>query len=291
MTNALEALSKDIASITSKARPSVVAVHARRRAPSTGIVWNGEGIVITAAHTLETSEDIEISTPDGKTATAALIGRDSGTDVAVLRANELDKPAPDWGDTSRLEPGHLAVIVAPRRIALVGVNAVDNEWTTRSGGRLDRYIETDPKRFRGFSGSLLLDTGGKALAMNTTGLARRKPLSVPAETLRRVVGNLIEHGGVRRGFVGITTSPVRLPEAVESQKVGLLVLSVQPGSPAAEAGLFLGDVVLGVGDVVAENPMALLSYLTEERIGEDIGIRILRTGEEKTVALRLGERK
>ena len=125
------------------------------------------------------------------------------------------------------------MVVAPRRASLAAINVVGEEWTTRSGGRLDRYIEIDPKRFRGFSGSLLLDCNGKALGINTTGLARCKPLTVPTETLRRVVDNLIEHGEVRRGFLGITTSPVRLPDTVASQDVGLLILSVQPKSPAA----------------------------------------------------------
>ena len=294
MSNTLDALSQDIARIASKARPSVVAIYGRRVAPSSGIVWNGDGIVITAAHTLESDDSFELTDAGGARKNAALVGRDPGTDVAVLRAADLDKTPPDWPDrkdTSRLEAGHLAVVVAPRRTGLVTVTVVDEEWTTRSGGRLDRYIEIDPKRFRGFSGSLLLDGNGQALGMNTTGLARRKPLTVPTETLRRVVDNLIEHGEVRRGFLGITTSPVRVPDTVESQDVGLLILSVQPKSPAAAAGLFLGDVVLGIDNEIAESPITLLTYLTEERIGQNIDLRILRAGEEKTVSVLLGKRK
>ena len=290
MSNPLDALSQDIARIASKAHPSVVAIHGRRVAPSSGIIWNGEGMVITAAHTLEFDDSFELTEAGGARKNAALVGRDPGTNVAVLRATDLDKPAPDWTETSRLEAGHLAVVVAPRRAGLVAVNVVDEEWTTRGGGRLDRYIEIDPKRFRGFSGSLLLDCNGQALGMNTTGLARRKPLTVPTETLRRVVVNLIEHGEVRRGFLGITTSPVRLPSTVESQAVGLLILSVQPESPAAAAGLFLGDVVLGIESEIAESPIALLTYLTEERIGQNVDMRILRAGEEKTVSVLLGKR-
>lgn len=293
MTNSLETLSKDIALLAAKTRPSVVAIRGRRGAPSTGIVWNGDRIVVTAAHTLETDDDadVELETFDGQRVAATLVGRDPGTDIAVLRATGLDKPAPVWADTSRLEDGYLGIVVAPRRTGLVALNVIDKEWTTRGGGRVDRRIEIDPKRFRGFSGSILMNAGAQALGMNTTGLARRRPLTLPSETLRRVVANLIEHGGVRRGFLGITTSPVKLPQALGAQDVGLLVISVQPGSPADAAGLFLGDVVLGVGDVAAEDPVALLSYLTEERIGQTVDMRILRTGEEKTVSVELGERK
>lgn len=291
MANTLDALSQDIARIAQKARPSVVAVHGRRGAPSSGIVWNSDGIVITAAHTLESDDSLELTDASGARRNAALVGRDPGTDIAVLRATDLDKPAPDFADTDRLEAGQLAVVVACRRTGLVTVNVVDEAWTTRSGGRLDRYIEIDPKRFRGFSGSLLLDGNGQALGMNTTGLARRKPLTVPTETLRRVVDNLIEHGEVRRGFLGITTSPVRLPDTVESQDVGLLILSVQPGSPAAAAALFLGDVILGIEGEITESPIAILTSLTEERIGQNVAMRILRAGEEKTVSVVLGKRK
>lgn len=292
MTKTLEALSRDIAGIATKARPSVVAVHGRRGAPSTGIVWNGDGTVVTSARTLEVDDgDIALTTIDGRQVTSALVGRDPGTDVAVLRASELDKPAPVWADTSRVEAGHASVVVAPRRTTLATVAAVDGEWTTRNGGKLDRRIELDVSRFRGFSGSLLLDAAGAALGLNTTGLARRSPMTIPAESLRRVVTNLVEHGGIRRGFLGITTSPVRLPETVASQDVGLLILSVQPESPAADAGLYLGDVVLGVGGETAESPMALLAYLTEDRIGKSVDLRILRAGEEKTMSVQLGERK
>ena len=273
MANTLDALSQDIARIASKARPSVVAIDGRRVAPLSGIVWNSEGIVIAAAHTLESDDSVELTDASGARKNATLVGRDPGTDVAVLRATDLDKPTPDWPDwtdTGRLEAGHLAVVVARRRSSLVAVNVVDEEWTTRSGGRLDRYIEIDPKRFRGFSGSLLLNGNGQAQGMNTTGLARRKPLTVPTETLRRVVDNLIEHGEVRRGFLGITTSPVRLPNTVKSQDVGLLILSVQTGGPAAAAELFLGDVVLAIDGEIAQSPIALLTSLTEERIGHNV---------------------
>lgn len=291
MTSTLDELSNSISRIAAEARPSVVAVYGRRGAPSTGIVWNGDGIVLASAHTLESEGDIALATMDGREVTSALVGRDPGTDIAVLRSSELDKPAPEWTDSSHVEAGHQTVVLAPRRVALAIVAAVDDAWTTESGGKLDRRIEIDVNRFRGFSGSLLLDGGGGALGMNTTALARRTALTIPTETLRRVVDDLVEHGGVRRGFLGITTSPVRLPETVPSQDVGLLILSVQPGSPAADAGLFLGDVVLAVDGELADSATALLAYLGAERIGKSIDVRILRAGEETTVSVRLGERK
>ena len=101
---------------------------------------------------------------------------------------------------------------------------------------------------------------------------------------------LLKHGDVRRGFLGITTYPIRLPDTVKSQSTGLLVLSVQAGSPAEKAGLYLGDVLLGIDGKRVDSPAALLSLLSEERIGKTLEGRILRTGKEETVSLVVGAR-
>ena len=150
-----------------------------------------------------------------------------------MRAKNASFAIPAWGDTAKLEAGELLIQVAAsssgRRISLTAASVVAGEWTTDQGGRILRYIETDSRLFPGFSGSLLLSAEGHALALNTAGLRRRTPLAIPVETLRHVVEKLLKHGDVRRGFLGITTYPIRLPDTVKSQSTGLLVLSVQAG--------------------------------------------------------------
>src|SRR5262249_51392530 len=133
------------------------------------------------------------------------------------------------------------------RARLGVVNALADSWHTPAGARVERYVESDIALHPGFSGSLLADTGGRAIGLNTSGLVRRARVALDVLTLRRVVASLLEHGAVRRGFLGIGTHPVRLPAEVEKargQSAGLLLLSVQPGSPAAQAGLLLGDTLL-----------------------------------------------
>jgi S1-C subfamily serine protease len=144
--------------------------------------------------------------------------------------------------------------------------------------------------FPGFSGSLLVSADGRALAFNTAGLRRRTPLAIPVETIRRVVEKLAKDGEVRRGFLGISTYPIRLPDAVKSQRSGLLVLSVQPGSPAETAGLYLGDVLLAVEGRSIDSPASLLAVLGEERIGKALEARVLRTGKEEKVSIVVGVR-
>ncbi|MGH9389746.1 MAG: S1C family serine protease, partial [Vicinamibacteria bacterium] len=281
-------------SLVKNAGDCVVEVRARRRTSSSGVAWPGDGLVVTALHTVEEEEGIEIRTARGETFPAVIAGRDPSTGIALLRAKTASFAIPPWGDTARLEAGDLLVLVASssngRRVSLTTASVVSGEWTTDQGGRIDRYVETDARLFPGFSGSLLLAADGRALALATAGLRRRTPLAIPIETLRRVVDSLLEHGEVRRGFLGITTYPIRLPDSVKSQRTGLLVLSVSGGSPAEKAGLFLGDVLLSIDGRSVDSPAVLFSLLGEERIGKALEARILRTGKEEGVSVVVGSR-
>jgi serine protease DegQ len=292
---ALKELNDEIQKIARKASGSVWEVRARRRAPSTGVAWSKDGLLVTAAHTLEEEDGFDVVGPSGETHRAAVVGRDPSTDVALLRAEKAELSVPDWGDTTGLEAGSLAVVVAAsrlgRKVVLTATSLVGNGWNTESGSRVDRYIETDCRLFPGFSGSLVLDVSGKGIGIGTAAFGRRSALSIPIETVRRVTGSLLEHGEVKRGFLGITSYPVRLPEKVKSQRAGLLVLSVQDGSPASEAGLFLGDVILTSDGSVVDSPTALLSHLGEDRIGKKLEIGILRAGRQESIPVTVGERQ
>lgn len=291
---ALAKLNEDIQSVIAKAGDSVVEVRARRRSPSSGVAWPGDGLIVTALHTVEEEEGIEIRTARGESFPAAIAGRDPSTGIALLRAQKASFAIPPWGDTAKLEPGAVLVLVASssygRRVSLTTASVVSGTWTTDQGGRIDRYIETDARLFPGFSGSVLLAADGRALALNTAGLRRRTPLAIPVETLRRVVEKLLQHGEVRRGFLGITTYPIRLPDSVKSQRAGLLVLSVAEESPAERAGLYLGDVLLAVDGQKVDSPAALFSLLGDDRIGKTLEARILRTGREESVSVVVGSR-
>jgi S1-C subfamily serine protease len=290
----LKNLNEDIRALAARASESVVEVRGRRGAPSSGVAWSNDGLVVTAEHTLEEDEGIEIATAGGKVLQADIAGRDPSTGVALLRAKGTSLTPPRFRDSGAVKAGEVVLLVAASRlgprVSITTVSLAGGPWHTDNGGRIDRYVETDARLFSGFSGSLLLDAEGEALGLNTAGLRRRTPLVIPGETLGRVVRILAERGSVRRGYLGITTYPVRLPESVSTQKVGLLVLSVQGGSPAASAGLFLGDVILAVDGQSVESPAALLSQLTEERVGTRLETRILRAGREEKVSLTVAPR-
>ncbi|HXV64264.1 MAG TPA: trypsin-like peptidase domain-containing protein [Vicinamibacteria bacterium] len=290
----LTSLNDDLMKLAEKAGASVVRVQARRGPPSSGIAWSAEGLVVTAEHTLERDEDLGITTSSGETYEAEIAGRDPSTGVALLRAKKARLTVPSWREPGDVSSSELAVVVTPSpagaRAALTTMSGAASEGESEPGGLLGRALEIDARPFRGFSGSLLVDARGLGIGMVTAGFRRRAALVIPVETLRRVAGSLLEHGEVRRGFLGIATYPVRLPRRIESQRVGLLVLSVQEGSPAEQGGLFLGDVILEVAGQRIESPAQLLSLLTEERAGKNLEMRLLRTGSEQTITVTAGVR-
>ena len=248
-----------------------------------------------ANHTLHWDDDIEVLTADGSSGRGEVLGRDPSTDVALLRVSGLELEEPSWRPAETATAGELAVVVAASpmgpRVLLTSFSVVSEAFTASGGGRIPRYLETALPLFPGLSGSPLLDPSGGLHGMCTTGLARRAPLLVPAETLGSVVESLREHGAIPRGFLGVTTIPVRLPEAGARQGVGLLILSVQPESPAARAGLFLGDVLLSFEGNAIDSPLDLLSRLTEERIGTKVPIEILRAGSERRLDVEIAARR
>jgi len=290
------ALSDVFAAIVEKSSASVVRVEARRRSPSSGIVWSSDGLVITAQHAVERDEEIEVGFFDGRTAEAKLVGRDAGSDVALLRVAATDLEVPSWS-TAEPKVGHLVLSVArPGRTARASmgiVSAVSGEWRSPAGGRLERYLQTDIALQPGFSGSLLVDARGNALGMNTASLLRGHSLAVPTETLRRVAEALIAHGRVRRAFVGLGSMPIRLPvkaARASGQESALLVIAVQPDGPADLSGVLLGDALLALDGQALTQVDDLIEALTEERIGAELKFRILRAGEVREIPVRAGAR-
>jgi S1-C subfamily serine protease len=292
----VQEFSDALAGAVERTAPAVVRVEGRRRGAASGIAWS-EDVVATADHVVEWDEDVAIGLPDGGTARASVIGRDPGTDLAALRVTGTRLSPPVWNGLDGLAVGHLVLAVSrPGRTAqarLGIVSAFGEAWRTPSGGRVDRYLQSDVPLHAGFSGSALVDASGRLLGLNTAGLLRATPLAVGAATVRRVVESLLANGQVRRGYLGIGTQPVRLPAPFDqqlAQETALLVSSVQPDSPAARAGILLGDVLVSLDGHALTHPAALFPLLDEDRIGAEARAGILRAGERREVALTIGAR-
>ena len=295
MTDVAADLSRTLTSAVEHAAGGVVAVAGRRRGPSSGVVW-ADGLIVTAHHTLEWDEGIEVHGPDGAPLPAALVGRDPSTDLALLRVGTSGLHPVRWSEAVP-KVGQLALGVSRARglrATLGVVSAVGGPWRTAAGGLVDQHLETDVRPHAGFSGSLLVDTSGAGLGLNTAGLVRGGGVALPPSTVKRVVEALAAHGQVRRGYLGVSTLPVRFDpeaEAAAAQAGGLLITSVQSGSPAQQGGVLLGDVLLAIDGSPLSTARDLLARLDEERVGRAAALRVLRAGQASDLQVTVGSRE
>jgi len=288
-------LSQALAAVVAAASPYAAQVDCGRRTSASGTVFAADGVIVAASHNVERDEDVVVGLAGGKRLPATLVGRDGATDLAVLRVEASGLAVPRWSDLADLAAGQLAVLVGRPgrqvRAALAMISDVREAWRSPAGAKLERYVELDAARERGFSGSVVVDAAGQPLGIASSGLLRRRGLLVPGATLQRVVEALLAHGRVRRGFLGVGAYPVRLPAELEErlgQAIGLILVGIQPGSPAAEAGLVLGDVLLGFEGQPLADLTQLHALLSEERIGKPATLRILRAGEPREVTVTVG---
>jgi serine protease Do len=299
MESILVGFSNELAGIVQRLSPFVVSVGARRRYPSSGLLWS-PNVIVTAAHTVQQDEDISLTTADGKTLSAELVGRDPGTEIAVLKA---DLPEPSGvvpGRASAVSPGELALVLgrSPRSgdNASCGIiSAVSGPWKTWRGGELDSYIRLDARLFPQSSGGAVVNMRGEIIGIATSALSRIAGLAIPAATVKRVTEQLLERGFVPRGYLGIGLQSVTLPEDLRTRlaipnQAGLMVLSVESNGPTDKAGLLIGDIVIRLGDVLAERIDELQTYSGSGWIGKSVRIHFIRGGVLKESTLTVAER-
>jgi S1-C subfamily serine protease len=176
------------------------------------------------------------------------------------------------------------------------VTAIAGPTRTHRGGMLDRYIKTETTPYPGFSGGPLLNTEGEVLGLNTSGLSHNAALTIPVSVAWQVAEALAQHGSLKRGYLGVRTQPVEIPEAARSalkrdQKAGLLVLWLEENGPAQKGGLFVGDTIVAVAGKSASDPDDLFAALTSDTVGKPVAVEVLRGGRPETVSVTVGERK
>ncbi|HEY1410224.1 MAG TPA: trypsin-like peptidase domain-containing protein [Promineifilum sp.] len=291
-------LSDGLANVVKAADPAVVRVEARRHVPASGIVWSADGLILAADHALRRDEDIRVGLGDGQVQEATLIGRDPTTDLALLQVAATGLSTLEAAGEDEMSVGHIVLALArPGRTvqATFGiVSGLGEGWRTRMGGQIDRYLQTDVVMYPGFSGGPLVGGNGHLLGLNTSGLGQGVSLTIPVATISRVVESLRAHGRVRRGYLGVSTQRVRLPDdSAESlgQKSGLLVISVESGSPAAEGGMTLGDTIVALGGRPVSRHEDLLVALAGDVAGQKEIVKVLRGGAVQELTIKVGERK
>jgi len=294
-TDLLTTFSNQLADSVSAASPSVVQVQGRRR-PASGLVY-ADNVVLTTVGALGREDGLHVRRSDGQTLDAELAGWDPTTSLAVLRVAGLDTPALAPA-TVAPRVGHLALAVARSWSNVITASAgivsvIGGPLPTGRRRSIDQVIRTTAPMHDGFAGGAFLDTAGGLIGIATAASIRGLGVVIPAAIAWKTAATVLEHGSLKRGFLGLAGQPVALPESQQSadgREQALLVVGVTAGSPAATAGVLVGDVLLEFDGHPVEAPEQLLDLLLGDRVGKAVPLKVLRGGALTQLMVTVGER-
>lgn len=274
-----QALAAAVAAIS----PSVVHV-ARGRSGGTGIAWADDLVISASFHTPDETRVGVPTDADLDWREANVIGRDPGTDLALLRVTGGGLQPAKFRELDGLAVGNLALAIGRPgrtiRASLRAIGVLGPEVKTPHNGKLDRYVESDRQIPRGFAGGPLVDGEGQVIGMNTRTLMRGADLAIPTVTLRRVADELLAHGGIRRGYLGVGAYP---------GGGGALIANIEDGSPAATGGLLVGDIITDVDGLAITGPDSLRGVLAD-RPGKAVKITVVRAGAKHELSVTIGSK-
>jgi S1-C subfamily serine protease len=297
--NALSELSSRLADAVKSASTFTVAIHARRRIPSSGVVWR-DGVIVSTSHTVRRDGVVRVALPDGESTDATIVGRDAATDLVVLRANDLEVSPATFAAPSAGDVGSLVLAIGrPGRNVSSSfgiVSAVVDGWRSAQGSRIGQVLRLDLAVYDGFSGGPLVAASGGVIGINNSALARGTAAALPAVVVDRVVDELLSRGHIRRPFVGVAVHPVALNSATVSRHhltsdSALLVVSVAEGAPADAAGILIGDVITQINGNDVARPVDLLDAFSGVADGASISVGLLRGGVPQTVSVTPRDRE
>jgi len=299
MSTELIELSNALAQATDRAAANIVAVHTERRGSSSGIVWRS-GVIVTSDHSLRRDEEIQVTLPNGRVASATLAGRDPSTDIAVLKCAEASNAAPEFGDAATLKAGSLTLVVGRTRasgpVAALGVvSLVAADRRTWTGASIVPYIRLDVGLQPTAVGGAVIDAHGRTVGMATPRFARFGAIAVPASSINKITDTLLQKGRIPRGYLGVGLQPVRLPDALRdklkwNEKTAAIVMDVHPGGSADKAGIVIGDILISMAGQPVTGLEDIQSHLAGEAIGKTLPLKFVRGGAIQEGSIVVAER-
>jgi len=292
----LSGLSAELAEVVAQTAPSVVRVDDGSRLTATGIIWTADGFILTTSHGVERDEELTVELADGTRLPATVAGRDDESDLALLKISGTDLPAAVFAAPDAAQVGHL--VVALGRPGAAGLQAtlgiVSARLEAQSAGRPEYILHTDATLYPGFSGGPLVNMEGQVVGLINLALGRGQGVALGSPLLHHVAEALKTRGTVKRGYLGVSTQTIRLPESLRStlsssQEYGLLVVQAAPGSAAEAAGLLPGDILLAVGGETLADSGTLRARLRALNAGQTAALTLLRGGQPQQVTVTLGE--
>jgi len=301
----LDAYSRAVVSAVEIITPSVVNIEVEVRGrggrsgggSGSGFVFTPDGLILTNSHVVGAASRIEATLADGQRYRADLVGDDPDTDLAVVRIVASDLPAARLGDSKALKPGQIVIAIGSpfgfqTTVTAGVVSALGRSMRSGTGRLMDDLIQTDAALNPGNSGGPLVNARGEVVGVNTAIILPAQGLcfAIPIDTAKWVAGRLIQSGRIRRGFLGIGGQNVPVPRRVARleglpEGRGVLVLGVEPGSPADRAGVRERDIIVALGDRPVAGVDDLHRMLTENLIGATLRLKVLRDLEPRTLEI------
>ena len=302
----LDAYSRAVTKAVERVSPSVVAIEVKKAAgensgrqtargrgeeragAGSGFIVTPDGFALTNSHVVHGASEVRAMLTDGRRLAARLVGDDPDTDLAVVRIDARDLAPVELGDSDALRPGQVAIALGcplgfQFTVTTGVISALGRSLRAQNGRMIDAIIQTDAALNPGNSGGPLVNTRGEVIGVNTATILSAQGLAfaVPVNTARDVAAHLINHGRIRRSFVGFGGQTVPLVRQVVrfyqlAQASGVLVIAVEPGSPAQAAGLDEGDIIIRAGDHPATSIEAIQRVLTQSMIGVPMSLTVLR---------------
>jgi S1-C subfamily serine protease len=294
----LKSISDATTALIQKVAKSVVSINSHM-SQGTGVVIDKEGYIVTCNHVLHGCNIVKVGQGE-KTYPATIVGTDPYNDIALIKVeNGKDFTSIELGDSSKLKTGQFVLALAnpfnrQQPTATTGIvtnpDATLRQWRATA---MENVIATDAKLNPGFSGGPLIDASGKMIGMNSAYVWSRG-IAIPANKVKAIADRLLHGGKLKRAYLGIVSNTVAIsPELAEQagleQETGVMVFSVERGSPARKAGLTMGDVIVKFNDKPVTNFYDLPAMLSDDVIGKETQIEILR--EEKLATLTITPRE
>ena len=309
----LDAYSRAVIDVVETVSPAVVRLDVRPADSSrqnshqggsgSGVIVAPDGLVLTNSHVVGSGSRIRVTTADGQNLTAHVVGDDPDTDLALVRINEsVTLPFAPLGDSRKLTRGQLVIAIGnplgfESTVTAGVVSALGRSLRARTGRLIDDVIQTDAALNPGNSGGPLLSSHGEVVGINTAIIMGTQGIcfAIAANTAKFVLGELVRHGRVRRGYIGVSAAQTRLPrrlrhEAGVTQESAVVIAAVEGSSPADRAGLAAGDVLIALDGQPVTGADDLVRALTGEKIGRALEIDLLRDGARQRISLTPEER-
>jgi S1-C subfamily serine protease len=288
---ALDAYSRVVVHVAEQLRPAVVNLQGQRgRGEGSGVIFTPDGFLLTNYHVIQGQDQVRVRTSDGRQLNGRVVGADPWTDLAVVQANDSGLPHAKLGDSAALRVGQLVMAIGSpfgfeSTVTAGVVSALGRTLRSITGHLVDNVIQTDAALNPGNSGGPLVDSRGRVIGINTAIIRPAQGIcfAIPINMAKHILPQLMQHGRVVRGYLGLHGRMVPLPKVVRrqfnlTQDHGVEVQSVAEGAPADQAGLREGDIVIALGDHPATSIDDLHKLLTQLPVGIPAGVTILRDG-------------